>query len=225
MIIGKRQSYIIKTRDQEIRFFPLLLVLEQQDCAWIERGIIDMKSSRWLSFHTECTSFSSCYKGQFSTWVLGTAYFLDLQGQWIVQCSWPLGHCICMGLVPYLLRTCSQHLAVFWIQRWRDWCNKVIKNFLVMEINYRYVCVMSPSGMLCRGAFVRTDVSEEPFAFNNRERRIDELRTTLLVTGNRSALRRNTLMMERILSSETSVFTRGTRRHITERNILRPYLR
>jgi hypothetical protein len=46
---------------------------------------------------------------------------------------------------------------------------------------------MPSSGMLRRVALVRTDVSEELGASIIRVTRIDELRTTLTVTSNRSA--------------------------------------
>jgi hypothetical protein len=47
------------------------------------------------------------------------------------------------------------------------------------------------SGMLLRVALVRTHVSEERSASFNRVTRIGELRTTLAVSSNRGALRRN----------------------------------
>jgi hypothetical protein len=74
---------------------------------------------------------------------------------------------------------------------------------------------------------VRTDVSEESIACIIRVNRICELGTTLavsssvfqlLVTANviPNALIPFTLIMDAILSSETSVLTRATRLHIPE---------
>jgi hypothetical protein len=51
---------------------------------------------------------------------------------------------------------------------------------------------MESSVMLRRVAFIKTDVSEEPNAAIIRVTRIDELGTTLTVTRNRCALRRDT---------------------------------
>jgi hypothetical protein len=68
---------------------------------------------------------------------------------------------------------------------------------------------MPSSGMLCRVAIVRTDVSEELSDSIIRVTRIGEL-GTLTVTSNRRTLRRNTIL----------VLTRGTRRNIREDNIL-----
>jgi hypothetical protein len=89
---------------------------------------------------------------------------------------------------------------------------------------------MASSGMLRHVAFVRTDVSEE-LSFSIRVTRIDELGTTLDVTGVRQLLVTAsvahsspilvTLMKEALSSSETSVLTRATRRIIPEDDILR----
>jgi hypothetical protein len=106
---------------------------------------------------------------------------------------------------------------------------------------------MVSSGMLCRVALVRTDISEESSASFIRVTRISELGTTLAVTSNRRTLRRNplrnvrrllvtasvvpsssilvTLMNEALSSSETPVLTRVTRRNIPEDAILHSHLR
>jgi hypothetical protein len=68
--------------------------------------------------------------------------------------------------------------------------------------------------LLRRVALVRTYVSEEPSASYIRMTGIGELGTALAVTSNRRMLRRNTLMMETLSSTETSVLARTTRRNI-----------
>jgi hypothetical protein len=97
---------------------------------------------------------------------------------------------------------------------------------------------MVSSGMLCRVALVRTDVSEEPSA-SIRVTRICELETTQAATSNRRKLHARsvrrllvaasvvpsspilvTLMKEALGSSETSVLSRATRRNIPEDTIL-----
>jgi hypothetical protein len=47
---------------------------------------------------------------------------------------------------------------------------------------------MASSGILCRAALVRSDVSEERIASIIRVRRIGELGTTLAVTSNRASV-------------------------------------
>jgi hypothetical protein len=69
---------------------------------------------------------------------------------------------------------------------------------------------MPSSGMLRRVALVRTDVLEKRSAFIIRMIRIGELGIALEVTSNRRTL----------LSSETWVLTRATRRNIPEDGIL-----
>jgi hypothetical protein len=101
---------------------------------------------------------------------------------------------------------------------------------------------MVSSGMLCRVALVRIDVSEEISTSVILVTRIGELGSTLAITNNRRTLRRNTihivrrllvaacvvpsspifvtLMKEASGSSETSVLTRATRCNIPEDTIL-----
>jgi hypothetical protein len=92
------------------------------------------------------------------------------------------------------------------------------------------------SGMLCRVALVRTDVSEEPGASFIRVTRIGELGTAQAATSNwhaaivaacvvPSSPILVTLMKEPPGSSETSVLTRATRRNIPEDTILHSHRR
>jgi hypothetical protein len=91
---------------------------------------------------------------------------------------------------------------------------------------------MASSGLLRRVAFVRTDVSEELSASIIRVTRICQLGTTLALTRSRvtvSVVRSSqilvTLKKEALSSSETSVFTRTTRRNTSEDAILHSHHR
>jgi hypothetical protein len=84
---------------------------------------------------------------------------------------------------------------------------------------------MPSSGMLCRVALVRSDVSKERgVSIISVTRKILFLRSLhrLLVTANviPSSLLLVTLMMEEVRSSETSVLTRATRRNILKDGML-----
>jgi hypothetical protein len=80
---------------------------------------------------------------------------------------------------------------------------------------------MVPSGMLCRVALVRTDVSEELSASFIRVTRIGVLGTTVAVTSIvPSSPILVTLMKEALSSYQTSVLTKATRRNIPEDTIL-----
>jgi hypothetical protein len=92
---------------------------------------------------------------------------------------------------------------------------------------------MASSGMSCRVALVRTDVSEDIIAYHIMVTTIGEQGTTLavtrsvrrlLVTANvvRSSPILITLMMEALRSSETSVLTRATWRNFPVEAIHQP---
>jgi hypothetical protein len=98
----------------------------------------------------------------------------------------------------------------------------IFSNYL---LNYWVSWRMASSGMLCRVALVRTDVSEEPSASIIRVTRIGKQGTTFAVTSYRllatanvvpSSLILVTLMLEALSASETSIVTRATRRNIPE---------
>jgi hypothetical protein len=77
---------------------------------------------------------------------------------------------------------------------------------------------MTSSGMLRRVVLVRTDVLEELSASINRVTRIGELGTTLAVTSNLRALRRNTKYFKEYIQSTT-------RRNIPEDAIVHSHRR
>jgi hypothetical protein len=94
---------------------------------------------------------------------------------------------------------------------------------------------MASSGMLRSVALIKSDVSEELSAYFIMVTRIGELRT-LAVTSNRRRLLVTanvvrsypilvTLMKEELRSSERSVVTRATRRHIPEDDIIHSHRR
>jgi hypothetical protein len=79
---------------------------------------------------------------------------------------------------------------------------------------------MPSSGILCRVALVRTDVSKEFSASIIRVTRIGELRSIIQWLVTARSLLLVILMMEAICSTEMSVLTRATRHHIPEDGIL-----
>jgi hypothetical protein len=109
-----------------------------------------------------------------------------------------------------------------------------------LSFQRRWLWRMPSSGMWRHVALVRTNVSEERIAFIIRMTRIGELGTTLAITRKflRNVLRLLvtdnvvpsspilvTLMMKAIGSSETSVLTWATWRHISEDGILHSHCR
>jgi hypothetical protein len=125
-------------------------------------------------------------------------------------------------------------ISVFWICVFVEFV--IIRNFNQKPRHIEYWWWMSSSGMLCRVAHVRTDVSEELSASFIRGTRIGELGTTLSVLRSvrrlpvtasvvPSSLILDTLMKEALSSSETSVLTKATRRNIPEDAILHSYCR
>jgi hypothetical protein len=101
--------------------------------------------------------------------------------------------------------------------------------FLVSPIHERWRWRMPSSGMLRRVALVRTDVSEEPIVSIIRVTRIGEVSHLIFLRSvRRLLLKANvvpssqlpvTLMMETLVSSETSVPTRAAQRNIPEDGI------
>jgi hypothetical protein len=79
---------------------------------------------------------------------------------------------------------------------------------------------MASSGMLCRVALVRTDLSEKRRGYIIRNNVSSNRRTLLVFANVPSSTILVTLMMEALRSSETSVHTRATLRSIQEDGIL-----
>jgi sensor domain CHASE-containing protein len=75
--------------------------------------------------------------------------------------------------------------------------------------------------MLRRVALVGTDVSEERIASIIRVKRMNDLEKLVTVNVLPTSLIIFILMIEAIRSSESSVLTRATRRHIKEDSIIR----
>jgi hypothetical protein len=76
------------------------------------------------------------------------------------------------------------------------------------------------SGMLCRVAIVRTDVSGERVTFIIKVTKIGELGTTVVVTSNRSTLQRNTKYFYYVLCTMIYVLLRSVLRLLVIANVV-----
>jgi hypothetical protein len=120
------------------------------------------------------------------------------------------------------------HMKVLWSMKNGFWFE------IDMKFLWQWQWRMASSGILCRVALVRTDVSEGLSAAIIRVTRISELRTSAITSNQRTQCCQLlvmadfvpsspilvTLMMEAQSSSETSVLTRATRRNIPEDTIV-----